>query len=88
MPIYDEEELAALVRALPPAPPSWVAAAAELPRTREELEQLLPRIEQDARFRAELTRDLERALEQAGFEPEPSLVAELRWRLAEDQRPG
>jgi hypothetical protein len=82
MTAYDEQELASLIGALTPAPASWVRAAQELPRTRRELHELLPRIEQDAAFRAEATRDLERALEQAGFEARRPLLDELRKRLA------
>lgn len=81
MPTYDEIELAALVRSLPPAPDAWVEAAKELPRTLRELEMLLPTIEGDAELREGMTRDLEGALERAGFEPEPRLLAALRRHL-------
>lgn len=88
MTAYDEQDLAGLIGALPPAPASWVQAAQVLPRTRRELRELLPRIEQDAGFRAEATRDLERAIEQAGFEARPQLLDELRKGLASDDRAG
>ena len=81
MPTYDEIELAALVRLLPPAPEGWVEAATQLPRTRRELERLLPMIERDAELRGAITADLEGALERAGVDPEPALVAALRRRL-------
>lgn len=81
---YDEIQLSKLIGALPPAPEPWLRAAQELPRTRRELEELLPRLERDAEFRRQATRDLERALEQAGFEPRPGLVEALRRRLSAD----
>lgn len=78
---HDEQDIAELIGALPPAPAAWVGAARELPRTRRELSELLPRIEADAELRAEATRDLEGAIERAGFEPRAPLVEELRRRL-------
>jgi hypothetical protein len=38
---YDEERLAELLRALPPAPAGWVEAAKELPSARRSLEDLV-----------------------------------------------
>lgn len=84
MPAYNEEEIAALLRSLPPPPAAWVEAASELPRTRKELEAIMPRIEQDERFRAEVMRDIEATLLRVGVEPHPPLVAALRRRLAAD----
>jgi hypothetical protein len=83
---YDEVEIAELIRLLPPAPETWVAAAKELPRTRQELDRLLPMLERDAELRAALTGDLEAALQRAGFRPKPPLVAELRRQLARQGR--
>ena len=85
MPDYTDEELATLLHLLPPAPEAWVEAAKELPRTRRELDRLLPMIERDAELREAMNHDLKSALEQAGFEPQPQLVAALRRRLAEGE---
>jgi hypothetical protein len=63
MPAYDETEIANLLRLLPPAPEGWAEGAKELPRTRDELDRVLPTIERDAEVRAEVTRDLQDALE-------------------------
>ena len=81
---YDEIQLAKLIAALPPAPEHGLRAARELPRTRRELDEVLPRLERDAELRSQATLDLERALEQVGYEPRPSLVEALRQRLGGD----
>jgi hypothetical protein len=78
---YDEERLAELLRALPPAPAGWVQAARELPAARAGLDALVERAEQDAAFRQELVADLEQAVRAAGVEPRPDLVDHLRRRL-------
>lgn len=77
-----EERVARLLRRLPPAPEAWVAAAAELPRARKQLDDIVARAEADVAFRAALIADLETALEAEGYEPQPLLVEELRRRLA------
>jgi hypothetical protein len=77
-----EERLAGLLRLLRPAPQGWVQAAAELPRLRAVLDDLVERAEADAAFRAALIADLEAALAREGVEPTPRLVAALRIRLA------
>lgn len=78
---YDEERLAELLRALPPAPAGWVAAAKELPRARRELDRIVALAQADLAFRRALEADLEAALRQAGVEPERAVVEELRRRL-------
>ncbi|HZG34501.1 MAG TPA: hypothetical protein VEY87_01515 [Gaiellaceae bacterium] len=78
---HDEIHLAALLRALPPAPEGLVAAAAALPRTRRDLERIVVLAEEDAAFRAALLDDLESALRVAGVEPEPTVVQEIRRRF-------
>jgi hypothetical protein len=78
---WNEERLAALLGLLQPAPAGWVEAAAELPRLRAVLDQLVARAEVDAEVRAALVADLESALAREGVEPTPRLVAELRQRL-------
>jgi hypothetical protein len=77
---HDEEHIAALLRALPPAPPGWVAAASELPTARRALAEIETRLATDP-ARAAQTAALEAALEQAGFEPTPELVDAVRREL-------
>ena len=79
---YDEQRLAELLGALPPAPEGWVQAAQELPAARRELDDLVARAVADAEFRQALLADLEAALRQAGHEPDPALVAVVRARLS------
>ena len=81
---YDEERLADLLSALPPAPEGWVQAAAELPLARPELDQIVARAEADAAFRAALIADLEATLAREGIEPARPLLDELR-RFLGDQ---
>ena len=71
MTTFSEEQLAELLRLLPPAPPGWVAAAQELPRARARIDALVERAEADAAFRASVVADLEAALRASGVEPEP-----------------
>jgi hypothetical protein len=82
MSTYDEERLAELIRALPPAPEAWVLAAQELPLARRGLDEIVARAEADAEFRAALIADLEAAIAQAGYEPDRPLVEAVRRRLA------
>ncbi|MDQ5822296.1 MAG: hypothetical protein M3540_12725 [Actinomycetota bacterium] len=79
---YDEDRLAALLRALPPAPEAWVRAAQELPLARLGLDEIVARAEADAEFRARLVADLEAALEAEGYERDPVVLEALRQRLA------
>jgi hypothetical protein len=79
---YDEERIARLLQALPPAPEAWVQAAQELPRSRVELDQIVARAEADARFREALVADLESALAAEGFEPDERTLERLRDRFA------
>ena len=83
-PPFDEERLAQLLRALPPAPEAWVEAARELPLARTELDEIVARAEADAAFRAALVADLEAALAREGYEPSERTVHELRERLASE----
>src|SRR6187200_3355405 len=80
---YDEESLAELLRALPPAPEAWVIAAQELPLVRGSIDELVERAKADAEFREALFADFETALESAGYEPTPRLVESLRLRLSD-----
>jgi hypothetical protein len=82
MTAFDEERLARLIRALPPAPEGWVRAAQELPLARTELDAIVARAEADAEFRARLIADLDAALEAEGYEREPAVLEALRRRFA------
>jgi len=81
MTAYDEERLARLIRALPPAPEGWVRAAQELPFVQGELDEIVGRAEADAAFRERLVSDLEGALAAEGYERDPAVMAALRVRL-------
>ena len=80
---YDEEHIGELLRALPPAPAGYVAAAQELPRARAEIDSLAERAKTDVAFRTALLADLEAALLAEGVEPRPALVDLLRRRVTE-----
>ena len=80
---YAEERLGELLRVLRPAPRGWVQAAQELPAARRTLDEIVERAEADLAFREALIADLEEALDGAGYEPDPRILAELRARLAE-----
>jgi hypothetical protein len=82
MSAYDEDTLAELIGALPPAPEAWVRAAQELPLARAELDDIVARAEADAEFRQALVADLEETLAREGYKPERPLVEELRRRFA------
>ena len=76
-----DERVAELLRALPPAPAGWVAAAAELPQARAELDRIFELASADADFRRALIEDLETALLSAGFTADRRRVVELQRRL-------
>jgi hypothetical protein len=82
---YSEERVAELLRRLPPAPSGWVAAARELPPSRELLDEIVARAEADVAYRRQVLADLAAALELAGVEPAPPLLDELRRRLPSAQ---
>ena len=81
--MHDEERLGELLRLLRPAPQGWVKAAQELPGARRSLDEIVARAEADREFREALIADLEAALEQAGYERDSRVLAELRKRLAD-----
>jgi hypothetical protein len=81
MTAFDEERLARLIRALPPAPEAWVRAAQELPFALAGLDEIVARAEADGEFRARLISDLEGALAAEGYERDPIVVEELRIRF-------
>ncbi len=82
MPTYEEENIAELLRLLPPAPEAWVRAAQELPLVRADLDRIVERAEADAAFRRALMDDLESALRAEGVDPRPRVVDELRRRYS------
>ena len=79
---YDEETLSEQLRALPAPPQAWVQAAQEIPLARRGLDDIVERARADLAFREALIADLERALEGAGYEPDPALAEAVRGRLS------
>jgi hypothetical protein len=78
---FDEQRLAELLGALPPAPDAWVVAAKELPLARRQLDNLVERAVADEDFRRAIEADIEAAIREAGCVPDPVTVAALRARL-------
>ena len=78
---FDEQRLAELLGALPPAPDAWVQAAKELPLARRQLDSLVERAVADEDFRRAIEADIEAAIREAGCVPDPVTVAALRARL-------
>jgi hypothetical protein len=83
MPRFEDEDVARMIADLPPAPTAWVQSAQALPAARAALDDLLERAQAHARERRAILADLESALREAGVEPLPVLVEELRRRLAD-----
>lgn len=81
MTTYDEQRLAELIKALPPAPQAWVEAAQELALARGQLDAIVARAEADLAFRDALIANLEEALRREGYEPDTISLEELRRRL-------
>jgi hypothetical protein len=81
MSAYDHDMLGRLIAALPPAPVGWVRAAQELPEARRGIDEIVVRAEADAAYRARVVADLESALAEAGIEPTPRVLDELRERF-------
>jgi hypothetical protein len=78
---YDHDTLARLIAALPPVPQGWVEAAQQLPAARRGIDGIVARAEADAAYRERVVADLESALAEAGLEPTPPVLAELRERF-------
>lgn len=78
---WNEERLAELLGLLKPPPAGWIEAAAELPRLRGVLDELVVRAEADVVFREALIADLEATLAREGVEPSTRIVEEVRRRL-------
>jgi len=78
---YDEERIADLIAAMPPAPAGWVQAAQELPAARAEMDEIVARAQADRRFREAAIADLEAALAAEGYDVDRRLLPALRERL-------
>ena len=78
---YNEETLAELLRTLPAPPEAWVRAAQEIPLARRGLDDIVERARADQAFREALVADLERALQDAGYDADPALADAVRERL-------
>ena len=78
---YAEEDIGRLIGLLPPAPEGWVRAAQEIPAFRAMLDELVERAEADKVFQATLVADLEAAIAEAGYEPEPRAVEGVRRQM-------
>jgi hypothetical protein len=81
---YDEERLGRMIGFLEPAPEGWVRAAQEIPAFRRMLDGLVARAEADKAFGDALVADLEAAVAEAGFEPEPRALEALRRELRQE----
>ena len=79
---YNEERIADLLSALPPAPEGWVRAAQELPAARRDMDEIVARAEADQRFRQAAIADLEAALAAEGYDVDEKLLPALRQRLS------
>lgn len=77
---YNEDRIAELLGALPPAPEAWVRAAQELPKARRELDEIVARAEADLAFQKALIADLDAALAAEGYEPDERTLRRLRER--------
>jgi hypothetical protein len=80
-PSYDEERIADLIAAMPPAPAGWVQAAQELPAARAEMDEIVARAQADKRFREAAVADLEAALAAEGYDVDRRMLPALRQRL-------
>jgi hypothetical protein len=81
MTAYDEEQLAELLSALPPAPEAWVDAAKQTPFMRLRLEEILERAQADEEFRRRVVTDPERVLEEADVVAHAENIEIIRKRL-------
>ena len=79
---YNEETLAELLRTLPAPPEAWVRAAQEIPLARRGLDDIVERARADQAFRDALVADLERALQDAGYDADQALADAVRERLS------
>ena len=78
---YDHDTLGRLIAALPPVPHGWIRAAQELPTARRGIDDIVNRAVADAAYRERVVANLESALAEAGVEPTPPILDELRERF-------
>lgn len=78
---HDHNTLARLIAVLRPTPQGWVRAAQELPAARNGIDEIVERAVEDTAYREQVVADLESALAEAGVEPTPPILAELRERF-------
>lgn len=78
---YEEDELARLLEALPPAPLAWVEAAKELPWMRSQIDGIVDRAASDAAFRRSVIVAMEKALSETPEGTERETLETLRQRL-------
>jgi hypothetical protein len=79
---HNEETLAELLRTLPAPPEAWVRAAQEIPLARRGLDDIVERARADFAFREALIADLERTLQDAGYDADPAFADAVRERLS------
>jgi hypothetical protein len=79
-PLDPETEIVAALRLTAAPPQAWIEAAALIPDTLGELEEL-EQVLDNPLFRERFAADPARALEQAGLPPTESVVAAVRDRL-------
>ncbi len=80
-PLANETELVAALKLTAGPPDAWIEAAALLPSTLGDLEQI-ERAVDNAEFREWFARDPRGAVAQAGLDPSDQLIGALRARLA------
>ena len=78
---YNDEKLAELLRALPPAPKAWVRAVQALGLSQPTIADLVERAKTDDRFRKALIANPGAALEAEGYEVEPDVIAAIMKQL-------
>jgi hypothetical protein len=78
---YSEERLGELLSALRPVPEAWVDAAKGLPTTKERLDELVKRAQEDEEFRRRAVADPRRVLQEAEVFAHAENVEIIRRRL-------
>jgi hypothetical protein len=80
-----EEELAALLRALPSPPAAWVRAAQEVPVARRRLDEILERAGRDEAFARMLRADPQTALAGGDGTTDEAVLSALRVWLSSSE---
>jgi hypothetical protein len=75
-----EVRMGELLRTVKDPPEAWVRAAQELPAVQRWVDEIEAQAQEDEEFRRAVDADIERALESAGYEPTPQLLAAWRAR--------